>query len=78
MRNIAVWCVALMAGLGAGAYIGYDVGYERGVKSISDIDGFEDCKNAGYPIQESYPEVCRLPDGRSFTAPRTLNYLLIR
>lgn len=33
------------------------------------IDSFEDCKNAGYPIQESYPEVCITPDGLRFTNP---------
>lgn len=32
-----------------------------------DIASFEECKAAGYPIMESYPEQCRTPDGRSFT-----------
>jgi hypothetical protein len=27
---------------------------------------FEDCKAAGYPIMESYPEQCATPDGRTF------------
>lgn len=31
------------------------------------ISNFNDCKSAGYPIQESYPERCVTPDGKSFT-----------
>jgi|SRR3989344_885942 len=30
------------------------------------INNFDDCKAAGYPIMESYPEQCATPDGRSF------------
>lgn len=30
---------------------------------------FEECKSAGNPIQESYPERCVTPDGKSFTNP---------
>ncbi len=30
------------------------------------IATFEECKNAGYPIMESYPEQCATPDGRTF------------
>ncbi len=37
------------------------------------ITNFDQCASAGYPIQDSYPAVCRTPDGRSFvqsvTAP---------
>lgn len=33
----------------------------------SDITGFEECEAAGFPVQESYPERCTTPDGRSFT-----------
>lgn len=28
---------------------------------------FKECVAAGNPVQESYPEVCRTKDGRSFT-----------
>lgn len=31
------------------------------------ITSFEECKNAGYPIMESYPEQCRTPEGLTFT-----------
>jgi hypothetical protein len=31
------------------------------------IATFEECKDAGYPIMESFPEQCTTSDGRSFT-----------
>lgn len=34
---------------------------------ISNINTFEECRDAGFPIAESYPEQCFLPNGRSFT-----------
>lgn len=38
------------------------------VPSLSgEIDSFEDCVAAGYPVMESYPEQCATPDGKSFT-----------
>jgi hypothetical protein len=30
------------------------------------IQSFEECRDAGYPIMESYPEQCATPDGRTF------------
>ncbi len=33
---------------------------------VSTITSFEECKSAGYPIMESYPEQCRTPDGKLF------------
>jgi hypothetical protein len=33
---------------------------------VSTITTFEECKNAGYPIMESYPEQCRTPEGQNF------------
>lgn len=30
------------------------------------ITNFEECKNAGYPIMESYPEQCNTPNGMHF------------
>lgn len=34
---------------------------------MSQIDTFMECANAGYPVAESNPPTCRLPDGRMFT-----------
>ncbi|MBU0731480.1 hypothetical protein KKC88_01200 [Patescibacteria group bacterium] len=33
----------------------------------ADINSFEECAAAGYPIMESYPEQCMTDSGRSFT-----------
>jgi len=32
------------------------------------VNSFESCA-AKYPVQESYPTVCRTPEGKSFTDP---------
>lgn len=32
-----------------------------------DAKNFQECKDRGYPIQESYPEVCSTPEGKRFT-----------
>jgi flagellar basal body-associated protein FliL len=34
---------------------------------IQNITNFVECKAAGYPIRESCPQRCQLPDGRTFT-----------
>jgi len=39
-------------------------------EKILDITNFDECKSAGYPIMESYPEQCRTPDGRLFVNER--------
>ena len=53
---IGVVVVAAIAG-------GYFITKQR----VSQINSFDECAAAGYPIMESYPEQCRTPDGRSFT-----------
>ncbi len=32
----------------------------------SSINSFADCARAGYPIQESFPETCSVPGGKTF------------
>lgn len=34
---------------------------------LAEIASYDECAAAGYPILETYPEQCRLPDGRTFT-----------
>lgn len=34
--------------------------------ALENILSFEDCEEAGFPIQESYPRRCALPDGRVY------------
>lgn len=36
------------------------------LKGDNDINSFEECAAAGYPIMETYPDQCRAPDGRVF------------
>jgi hypothetical protein len=44
--------------------------YQQATKPpTTSINSYADCVAAGYPIQESYPEQCRTPDGKSFTNP---------
>ena len=33
----------------------------------AEISSFEDCVLAGYPVMESYPRRCRVPNGPTFT-----------
>lgn len=33
------------------------------------ITSFDQCVAAGYPVQESFPEVCKVKDGESFVKP---------
>lgn len=47
----------------AGIYYGTS---EKVVAPSEEITTFEECRDAGYPIMESYPEQCRTPDGRNF------------
>lgn len=41
--------------------------YSKRESSYSAITNFNECKQAGYPVMESYPEKCQTPDGRQFT-----------
>lgn len=34
---------------------------------VIEIDSFDSCVAAGYPIMDSYPEQCKTPDGRNFS-----------
>lgn len=52
--------------LSLGAAIGYSIGLDQGDRGDQNINSFEECADAGYPIMESYPEQCRTPDGRNF------------
>lgn len=38
----------------------------RTIKPRPAINTFEDCVKIGYPIMESYPRQCTVPDGRFF------------
>jgi phosphoglycerol transferase MdoB-like AlkP superfamily enzyme len=34
----------------------------------SKISNFDDCVRAGYPVMQSYPEQCTLPNGKFFVS----------
>jgi hypothetical protein len=42
----------------------------------AEVLSFEDCVKAGYPVMESYPRQCRVPDGRVYAEelPQTVTY----
>ncbi len=66
MKNLILGFVAtLIFGVAIGYFFGYGGGVEQG-KRIN-ISSFEECKAAGYPIMESYPEQCKTPNGKYFT-----------
>lgn len=74
--KIILVIAALAIGAGIGYYIGYDIGYEKSTKPPAasqpdeTVDNYAEClQTPGAVIQESYPEVCRTPDGKSFTNP---------
>ncbi len=41
--------------------------YVKENNALQGINSFESCLENGYPVMESYPRQCALPDGRSFT-----------
>lgn len=56
-----------LAGLALGWFIGFNLGFTQGTRA--NINSYEDCVAAGYPVQESYPEQCAVPGGNSYTNP---------
>lgn len=59
-----LYAVIICSATLGGVLIGYRVGYKRATHA--NINSFEDCARAGFPIQESYPEVCVTSDGKRF------------
>ena len=51
------WLVIIIgvAGVAAGYWFGYDHGFEKAA-TLAEINSFEDCVAAGYPVMESFPE----------------------
>lgn len=68
MRNkglvIVLVLLALVAGSAVAYYFGYDIGFEKAIKT--NITSFDECVAAGFPVMESYPPQCRA-DGKTFT-----------
>lgn len=67
MRKIWI-TIILVVGLIGGVVGGYYLmNSDEERANNNSISNFEECAQAGNIIQESYPAVCRTPDGRSFT-----------
>ena len=41
--------------------------FKSGEEPTPNINSFEECVSAGYPVLESYPRQCKTPDGKTFT-----------
>ncbi len=68
-RNNTVWRNVLVVGLAAAAATGVWWLTSRGSSSI--VTSFDECVAAGYPVAESFPRVCRTPEGGKFVEPKT-------
>lgn len=47
--------------------IGILIFAESPKKKLSQIFDFVSCAKAGYPVMQTYPQICKTPDGRTFT-----------
>ena len=65
----SIFAVILLIGVALGYALAKsdDQSVKAPANSSSTITTFAECAAAGYPIQESYPEVCKVPGGKSFT-----------
>lgn len=61
---VGVICAGIALGVFFALYPKHAVAPEPIVSTP--ITSFEECKSAGYPVMESYPEQCRTPDGVLF------------
>lgn len=64
MKRTILVPVAVIAVLAVAFAIVYSKG---GRDRASAVASFDECVAAGYPVQESFPERCATPDGRTFT-----------
>ena len=50
-----------------GGIVVYFIVFKPSEVLTPNINGFEECASAGYPVLESYPRQCKTPDNRNFT-----------
>lgn len=62
-KKILIFLIIIVV-LGATAYFTM---FKPGEAPITDINSFEECVSAGYPVMESYPRQCKTPDGKTLT-----------
>ena len=63
-KNTIIALVAVLVVLGSSLML---LRSEEDAPVQNEITSFEECQAAGYPIMESYPERCAIPDGKTFT-----------
>ena len=57
---------ALAAVIVAVLVVGAIYYYSRSDETYLSVTSFAECRDAGYPVMESFPEQCQTPDGRRF------------
>lgn len=68
-KKLRLAYMALIAAALVGLGIVVWLAWIRPAQQSADITSFEECVDAGYPVQESEPPVCVTPDGTRFTGP---------
>lgn len=58
-----IYLLSLLVIVGSIFWFGY---YQRKRSVPLEVLSFEDCVKAGYPILESFPRQCKIPDGRTY------------
>ena len=66
MKKIVI-AIVVVVFIGVASYWTYQGKSKKeiGVRP-GEINNFNDCADVGYPIMESYPQQCRIPDGKVF------------
>ncbi len=64
----AKWLILFLVVMGVGLIVW--LAWIRPMQQGSSVKSFDECAAAGYPIQESYPEVCATDDGKRFVNPK--------
>src|SRR3989344_780081 len=62
-NQIKIISVAVIALLLLGSIIALNISPKS---QTPEINSFEECVFAGYPVLETYPEQCKTPDGKTF------------
>lgn len=62
MKKVTIYIVLVVVVVGLFLYMNK----KYNAPKVTEILSFEDCKNAGYPVMESFPRQCKTPDGRTY------------
>lgn len=60
-KKIIYWVIGIVIVLSAGVVVWLNLQPPR-----VEVQSFEECAQAGYPVMESYPRQCKAPDGKTF------------